>query len=182
MKTSTITRLLGLAIASAGTLAVAMPSHSATIGTLNGSLANADAIASVVFDTPSPTTSINFKTTSFSTGNFSPLLTLFTGSGTFINEFTAVGDLNFNQTLAPGNYRAVISAFGNFSLGNFSAGFSGGGDFGSVNNVGPARAGSAYALTISTPAVPEPFTIVGTMIGAATALRMRKRLKATNKL
>jgi hypothetical protein len=31
-------------------------------------------------------------------------------------------------------------------------------------------------------AVPEPFTIVGTMIGGAAALRIRKRLKATNKL
>jgi hypothetical protein len=31
-------------------------------------------------------------------------------------------------------------------------------------------------------AVPEPFTIVGTLIGAGTAFRMRKRLKATNKL
>jgi hypothetical protein len=30
--------------------------------------------------------------------------------------------------------------------------------------------------------VPEPFTIVGTMLGGAAALKMRKRLKATNKL
>ncbi|WP_309744280.1 PEP-CTERM sorting domain-containing protein [Chamaesiphon sp. OTE_20_metabat_361] len=31
-------------------------------------------------------------------------------------------------------------------------------------------------------AVPEPFTIVGTLIGATAAYRTRKRLKATNKL
>jgi hypothetical protein len=31
-------------------------------------------------------------------------------------------------------------------------------------------------------AVPEPFSIVGTLVGATTAFRMRKRLKATNKL
>jgi hypothetical protein len=31
-------------------------------------------------------------------------------------------------------------------------------------------------------AVPEPFTIVGTLLGGATALQMRKRLKVTNKL
>ena len=31
-------------------------------------------------------------------------------------------------------------------------------------------------------AVPEPFTIVGTLIGATVAFRTRKRLKATNKL
>ena len=30
--------------------------------------------------------------------------------------------------------------------------------------------------------VPEPFTIVGTLMGAATAFRMKKRLKITNKL
>ncbi|WP_310417608.1 hypothetical protein [Chamaesiphon sp. OTE_8_metabat_110] len=33
-----------------------------------------------------------------------------------------------------------------------------------------------------TTAVPEPFTIVGTLIGATAAYRTRKRLKATNKL
>jgi hypothetical protein len=31
-------------------------------------------------------------------------------------------------------------------------------------------------------AVPEPFTIVGTLVGGTAALRMRKKLKATNKL
>ncbi len=31
-------------------------------------------------------------------------------------------------------------------------------------------------------AVPEPFTIVGTLMGGAAAFKMRKRLKATNKL
>jgi hypothetical protein len=39
------------------------------------------------------------------------------------------------------------------------------------------------SLSIVNPtAVPEPFTIVGTMIGAASAWKMRKRLKATNKM
>jgi hypothetical protein len=33
-----------------------------------------------------------------------------------------------------------------------------------------------------TTSVPEPFTIVGTLMGGAAALRMRKRLKVTNKL
>jgi hypothetical protein len=31
-------------------------------------------------------------------------------------------------------------------------------------------------------AVPEPFTIVGTLIGSAAAFKMRKRLKVNNKL
>ena len=41
---------------------------------------------------------------------------------------------------------------------------------------------TARAVVTPATAVPEPFTIVGTMIGGAAALRMRKRLKATNKL
>lgn len=36
--------------------------------------------------------------------------------------------------------------------------------------------------SVSPTAVPEPFTIVGTLIGAGAAFRMRKRLKVTNKL
>jgi hypothetical protein len=36
--------------------------------------------------------------------------------------------------------------------------------------------------SVSPTAVPEPFTIVGTLIGATAAFRARKRLKATNKL
>jgi hypothetical protein len=41
----------------------------------------------------------------------------------------------------------------------------------------------AFAPTLSTPtAVPEPFTIIGTLIGGTAALRMRKKLKAINKL
>jgi streptogramin lyase len=41
-----------------------------------------------------------------------------------------------------------------------------------------------YALAIGNDptSVPEPFMIVGTLLGSATALRMRKRLKVTNKL
>jgi hypothetical protein len=43
--------------------------------------------------------------------------------------------------------------------------------------------GSGVAGTpVGGTAVPEPLTIVGTLIGAGTAFRMRKRLKATNKL
>ena len=39
-------------------------------------------------------------------------------------------------------------------------------------------AGQAYNLPAST-AVPEPFTIIGTLIGGSAALRMRKKLKST---
>jgi hypothetical protein len=38
------------------------------------------------------------------------------------------------------------------------------------------------AIPNGSTSVPEPFTIVGTLMGGAAALRMRKRLKVTNKL
>lgn len=42
--------------------------------------------------------------------------------------------------------------------------------------------GTGPVITPGSTAVPEPFTIVGTLVGATAAYRTRKRLKATNKL
>ncbi|WP_373539385.1 PEP-CTERM sorting domain-containing protein [Chamaesiphon sp.] len=48
---------------------------------------------------------------------------------------------------------------------------------------GKIRYANVAIGSVSNPtAVPEPFTIVGTLIGATAAYRTRKRLKATNKL
>jgi Nidogen-like len=44
------------------------------------------------------------------------------------------------------------------------------------------NARNGAVVTPPTTSVPEPFTIVGTLMGGAAALRMRKRLKVTNKL
>lgn len=41
---------------------------------------------------------------------------------------------------------------------------------------------SPVVVNTDSTAVPEPFTIVGTLVGATAAFRMRKRLKVTNKL
>ena len=42
--------------------------------------------------------------------------------------------------------------------------------------------GGSLTVTPPSTAVSEPFTIVGTLIGATVAFRTRQRLKATNKL
>jgi hypothetical protein len=180
MKNFTLSMLLGIAATTTGTMLASTPANAVL---LTGSLANADAIASTTFVSSG---TVNFKTTSFATGGFSPVLTLFNASGNYYtagnNEFTSTGDLNVTANLAAGNYRAVISAFGTYfdypTKTNFAQGFTGGGDFG----IGRT---SAYALDITSPtatAVPEPFTIVGTLIGGTAALRTRKRLKSTHKL
>jgi hypothetical protein len=41
--------------------------------------------------------------------------------------------------------------------------------------------GGAYTIQASTKAVPEPFTIIGTIVGGTAAFRMRKKLAAANK-
>ncbi|AFY92068.1 DVUA0089 family protein [Chamaesiphon minutus] len=178
MKTSNITKLLGIAAVTAGTFASAAPAFGATIATLSGSLANEDAIANVTFVAPS--TLVNFKTTSYSTDNFSPVLTLFDGTDDYVNEYIDIGDLNFDLTLTSGiTYRAVISAFGRYFNSpinvNFSEGFSGSGSFGLDNNGAPL--GSNYALTISTvtTAVPEPADFIGTAIAGLALVGLKRR-------
>jgi thermolabile hemolysin len=42
--------------------------------------------------------------------------------------------------------------------------------------------GNLALSTVAPTAVPEPFTIIGTIVGGAVALRMRKKLKAVNKV
>jgi hypothetical protein len=190
MKTSTkIKTLLGIAALTAGTLATATPAFGAIIANPSGVLANEDDFAIIDFIVP-VAPAINFKTTSYAPGNFSPVLTLFDGSGNYINEFIASGDLDFDlpdattSALTPGNYRAVISAFGVFSLtgsgGNFTDGFSTGGSFGLDNNNN--LRGPEYVLTISTvpavTAVPEPSSIIGTALAGVGVVLVRRKLVA----
>lgn len=180
MKNFTLSTILGIATIATGTMLASTPANAVLLA---GSLANADAIASTTFTSNG---TVTFKSTSYAAGGFSPVVTLFNANGTYYtgsNEFTSAGDLNITTNLATGNYIAVISAFNRYfeysppTKTNLSQGFDGTGTFFGRT--------SAYALDITSPtatAVPEPFTIVGTMIGAASALRMRKRLEATNKL
>jgi hypothetical protein len=131
-------------------------------------------------------------------GGFDPILSLFDSTDTLIRTVDdgplpvpadpvtgARYDTSFSQALTAGNYRVVISEYSNFARGpNFSDGFpSGQSSFGSGRTANWAFdiTGVDTATGPST-SVPEPFTIVGTLMGGAAALRMRKRLKATNKL
>jgi hypothetical protein len=52
-------------------------------------------------------------------------------------------------------------------------------DFGSFNNT--ISGGGDILPSTATTAVPEPFTLVGTLIGGTAALRTRKKLKSANK-
>jgi hypothetical protein len=186
MKTAKITKLLGVAVATAGTLASATPAFSVTLATLNGTLADADAIADVTFTAPS--TPVNFKTTSYSAGNFSPRITLFDASDNYFNNYIATGDSDFDLTLTPGDYLAVISTFDRLfddvNNVNFSEGFSGTGSF-ELNDLGTAPRGADYALTISTistaTAVPEPSSLIGTVLVGFGVVLFRRKLSARSR-
>jgi hypothetical protein len=47
-------------------------------------------------------------------------------------------------------------------------------------NDNPAPGGGSYSVTLA-PSVPEPFTVIGTIVGGTAAFRMRKKLANVNK-
>ena len=112
----------------------------------------------------------------------------------FQNKPNRIDDLIFELNangytgvLAQGNYQAIILANGNYPNGAYpggklSDGFTNTGDFFGQTSAYAFDILNVTSASTAATAVPEPFTIVGTLIGGATALRMRKRLKATNKL
>ncbi|PSB56135.1 DVUA0089 family protein [Chamaesiphon polymorphus] len=190
MKKFTIATLLGITTATTGVTLVA-PAYGASF---TGSLADADAIASLPFtSTGAP---LAFKSFSYNggtnaagsvipAGGFSPRLTIFDSSGNYytdgLNEYTAVEDLSFTATFSPGNYQAVISATGRFfdfpNKTNISEGFDGSGAFfGRTAN---------YAVDIvavsSATAVPEPSSLIGTTLAGLAAFKLKRKLSSSKK-
>jgi hypothetical protein len=92
----------------------------------------------------------------------------------FSNDATTLGQLY--NSLSSGS---IVFGLNDLSPGDqfydFTQGLSS-----SVINVGSGPV--VTPPTTPNASVPEPFTIVGTLMGGAAALRMRKRLKVTNKL
>jgi hypothetical protein len=184
MQKFTIAAILGITTATTG-IALVAPAYGASF---TGSLANADAIATLPFT--STGSELRFQSFSYnggtnavgtpiSAGGFSPVLTLFTASGGYIKEYpVAVEDLNFTDTLSPGNYQAVISTFGRYfdspTKTNLSQGFDGSGEFfGRTAN---------YAVDIvavsSATAVPEPLSSIGIMLAGLSAFKLKRKLAA----
>ena len=161
-----------------GIAAIATPAHAANFsfsGNLNG-----------VNDTPSflfvadGISTVNIQSSSYANGGFDPILTLFGATDNFLLEREDIGqpdllDFQLTQVLPAGNYRAVISAFANFAnRPNFTNGFGGGGDFFGRT--------PAYAFTIggvtqaNAVAVPEPISLVGTMVAGLAVARLKRKL------
>jgi hypothetical protein len=187
MKKFTIATILGITTATTGVTLVA-PAYGVSF---TGSLATADAIASLPFT--STGSQLTFQSFSYnggtnaagapiSAGGFSPVLTLFTASGSYIKEYpAAVEDLNFTDTLTPGNYQAVISATGRFfdspTKTNLSQGFDGNGEFfGQTANY----AVDVVAATSAT-AIPEPSSLIGATLAGLAAIKLKRKLSSGKK-
>jgi hypothetical protein len=89
---------------------------------------------------------------------------------------------------SPGNYNTSSTlSFSNLSLSTYFAGLTAGDtlEFRVVDSDGSDNSGS-YIVTGSidsaAASVPEPFTIIGTIVGGTTALRLRKKLKSDDKV
>lgn len=100
-----------------------------------------------------------------------------TGSNLFAGNTYVFGALssstdtiyNRNTNISNAPSLATVSDIGYFSTSNSFPNSTIGNSYG---------AGSFTANQTTTTAVPEPFTIIGTLVGGSAALRMRKKLKA----
>jgi hypothetical protein len=187
MQNLTIAIVLGITT-TAGILIGTNPAYGVSF---TGALSNADDIRSVSF-TSDGSSPIAFKSygyaggtnaagTVIAAGGFDPILTLFDTADNYIEEQNGAPngspDFNFSRTLSAGNYRAVISTFPNFfnfsANPNFIAGYPGGGDLN-----GQSLKYAFDIVTTNPTAVPEPFTVIGTLVGGTAVVRMRKKLGA----
>lgn len=126
-------------------------------------------------------------------GGFDPILALFDGSGTLINQNDDGGgnvpaDINGNRydvflqsLLGPGNYTVSVAAFSNFAVGpNLSDGFQNTGSFsGRTNQWAFDILNVNSAAQVG--AVPEPGTWALMLIGfgaVGASLRRRRNVKA----
>jgi hypothetical protein len=195
MKNLPISTLLGVA-ATTGIALVTTPAQATDLSFTGSIGTNPDTIQSFFFTANGSVTirsygwggGTNAQGTAIVSGGFDPVLTLFDAdTGAYILDRDDDIGLDFNlvENLT-GNYRAVLSVQGNnangaFPGGNFADGFTADTPGNGTSFFGRTP---AYAIdilnvnNITTTAVPEPFTLVGTLIGGTVALRMRKKLSA----
>jgi hypothetical protein len=184
MKKFTIAMMLGMAAATTtGIVLESTPAHGINLS-FAGTFASPNTTVSALF-TADGTSTVTIKSSSYAAGGFDPILTLFNATnGNYIldRDDISTGNLDFQliQALPAGNYRAVISAVGNYPNGtNFATGFDGGGDFFGRTN--------KYAFDIlnvnntTSTAVPEPSSLIGTAVAGFTVVMFKRKLSSSKK-
>jgi hypothetical protein len=94
--------------------------------------------------------------------------------GAFFNFFAEGAEqftrIEFTQTTAGGNNGGFENDNHTFRFANASA----------LAGNGVNLSALTYTGNVNTISVPEPFTVIGTLVGGTAALRLRKKLKSTN--
>ena len=159
--------------------------------TYTGALAN-DSDSFLLSFSSTSTQAFTFTTTSFASGGFLPVLTLFSASGGTPIAFaeTDTSDVSIAQTLGPGSYLLYLTQDPNVFGSTLAAGTlfanmptltgdicGNGGQFQNVFD-GCSQRTSSYALTANSTAVaatPEPATWLLLLPPVAFAFAMRRR-------
>ncbi len=132
----------------------------------------------------------NIFTTSYATGGFVPVLTLFGSNGNVIdNSGPGISDASLTDTLAPGFYTLDLTEFPNVATGTLSDGFLfagnptatgdncgvSGGMF--LDSITCSQRNSSYALTVNSSAAvtPEPSTWLLLLTGSAALVYVERR-------
>ena len=176
-----LTAVAGLALCSLG--------HASTFST-SGVFSADNSTYELTFSVAGAT-NYSAATTSYATGGFIPVLTLFndTTGAPIDDNGSAVSDASLSDLLSAGTYDLFLTEFPNVAVGNLSDGF----EFASVPNItGQLEGGTGmfvdditgqqrtanYALTASSTAVtPEPSSLLLMLPGAAAVMySVRRRL------
>jgi hypothetical protein len=113
--------MVGIAATTMGAI-VSRPAQAANLS-YSGNFTDPNNTPSFAF-TADGTSTVTIQSSSWSTGGFDLMLSLFDEAGNWLDEREDDIGLDFQYTgvLAAGNYQAVITALGNAPLGSFSGG------------------------------------------------------------
>jgi hypothetical protein len=170
-------------------------------GALNDINGNPDPdVISSVFFTADGISTINFRSygyaggtnadgTPITAGGFSPVLTLFDLNDRYSELVTSSADFDFDRFLPAGTYRAVISTFPNLIDDTIDpnplyspTGFLGGGDFGTDSSNNSLTSAYAFDVVNKPTAVPEPSSLIGTVLAGFAVVKLKRKLSARKKL
>jgi hypothetical protein len=136
---------------------------------ISGTTTRLNSLVGVFLDSSTPTASLAPSALDFGTVSSQSYLSL----SPLLKQVFFIGD-GLTGT-GSGSAQTVVVPFGATRL------FLGSADGFEWNNNSGQFTVNVSAISAST-AVPEPFTVIGTLIGGTVALRMRKKLKSTTKI
>jgi hypothetical protein len=178
MKNLAISAFLGL-ITTTGVSIGSTPAYGANL-TIDSNLTNPNDTPFYSF-TADGISNVTIRSNSWATGGFDLNMTLFDSAGNWYDERDDIGvgnlDFNFSQVLPAGTYQLAIAAFGNNSagFGDLSTPFNGAGDFqGRTSRY-------AFDLLLNAPSttVPEPSSIIGTVLAGLTLVMCKRKLSSS---